>query len=121
MCTIGVVDGVVTFDDVREAAAVVAPQHGVNEMYAYGSVARGDNNADSDVDLIYSMGPGRKATAGAIMGLKDDLERLLGKDVSLMSKRALLFNAEHTPSGRLFYNAIRARSEEHTSELQSPQ
>ena len=108
MCTIGVVDGVVTFDDVREAAAVVAPQHGVNEMYAYGSVARGDNNADSDVDLIYGMGPGRKATAGAIMGLKDDLERLLGKDVSLMSKRALLFNAEHTPSGRLFYNAIRA-------------
>lgn len=54
------------------------------------------------------MSPGHKATAGTIMGLKVDLERHLGKDVSLMSKRALLFNAEHTPSGRLFYNAIRA-------------
>lgn len=101
-------DGVVTFDDVREAAGVVAPQHGVSEMYVYGSVTRGDNRIDSGVDLIYSMRPGRKATAGTIMGLKDDLERHLGKDVSLMSKRALLFNAEHTPSGRLFYNAIRA-------------
>mgnify|MGYP000080367848 CR=1 FL=1 len=95
-------------DDVREAAGVVAPQHGMSEMYVYGSVARRGNHIDSDVDLIYSMGPGHKATAGTIMGLKDDLERHLGKDVSLMSKRALLFNAEHTPSGRLFYNAIRA-------------
>ena len=32
-CTIGAMDGVVTFDDVREAASVVAPQHGVSEMY----------------------------------------------------------------------------------------
>lgn len=77
-------------------------------MYVYGSVARGDNHIDSDVNLIYSMGPRRKATASTIMGLKVDLERRLGKDVSLMSKRALLFNAEHTPSGRLFYNTIRA-------------
>lgn len=38
-CTMGVMDGVVTFDDVREAAGVVAPQHGVSEMYVYGSVA----------------------------------------------------------------------------------
>nr|WP_239453871.1 nucleotidyltransferase domain-containing protein [Bifidobacterium pullorum] len=73
-----------------------------------GSVARGGNHIDSDVDLIYSMGPEHKATAGTIMGLKDDLERHLGKHVSLISKRALLFNVEHTASGRLFYNAIRA-------------
>ena len=104
----GAMDGVVTFDDVCEAAGVIAPQHGVDEMYVSGSVARGDSHADSDVDLIYSLNPGRKATAGVIMGLKDDLERRLGKDVSLISKRTLLFNAEHTPSGRRFYDAIRA-------------
>ena len=98
---------ILTIEDVRKAAEPVARAHGVGEMYVYGSISRGDNNADSDVDLIYRLSPGKKATAGTILSLKDNLERRLGKEVSLLSLRSMLFNAEHSPSGRRFYDAIK--------------
>ncbi|OZG60101.1 nucleotidyltransferase [Bifidobacterium lemurum] len=98
---------VLTVEDVRRAVEPVARAHDVGEMYVYGSVSRGNNSADSDVDLVYRLSPGEKATVGTIIALKDDLERELGKEVSLLSLRTLLFNAEHSPSGRRFYDAIK--------------
>lgn len=98
---------VLTVDDVRKAAEPVARAYDVGEMYVYGSVSRGSNGTDSDVDLIYRLYPGKKATAGTVLSLKDSLERELGKKVSLLSLRTLLFNAEHSPSGRRFYDAIK--------------
>ncbi|WP_169276259.1 nucleotidyltransferase family protein [Bifidobacterium moraviense] len=98
--------GTLSLEQVRSAARRVAANHGVGAMYVYGSVARGDNGPFSDVDLVYRLNEGNKATAGAILSLKDDLESELGSPVSLLSMRTLLFNAEHTASGRRFYDAI---------------
>ena len=37
----------------RAVAAEIAQRHGVQDLYAYGSVARGDAHADSDVEQLY--------------------------------------------------------------------
>ncbi|PJM79940.1 hypothetical protein CUU80_02045 [Bifidobacterium scaligerum] len=96
-----------TLDQVRNVARRTAANHGVGEMYVYGSVARGDNGPHSDVDFIYRLNAGNKATAGVVLSLKDDLESELGSPVSLLSMRTLLFNAEHTASGKRFYDSIK--------------
>lgn len=98
-----------SLDDVRNAAARVAREHGVGEMYVYGSVARGNNRDDSDVDMIFKMKPGRKAAASTVLSIKDDLQRQLDEHrVSLLSLRTLLFNAEHSVSGQRFYESIKS-------------
>ncbi|MBT1165253.1 nucleotidyltransferase family protein [Bifidobacterium simiarum] len=99
--------GVLSLDQLRTVAQRTAPNHGVGEMYVYGSVSRGENGPHSDVDLIYRLDDNHRATAGAILSLKDDLEAGLGSPVSLLSQKTLLFNAEHTVSGRRFYDAIK--------------
>ena len=90
----------------RAVARDVAPAHHLESLYAYGSVARGDNRPDSDVDLIYSFSPGQPASASAIISLKNDLEQRLHSTVSLVSRNAVLWNARHSTSGALFYRSI---------------
>ena len=96
-----------TLSDVEKATQAFAAEHGVKEMYVYGSVSRGDAGPDSDVDLAYRLEEGEKATASTILSLKGSLERSLGVPVSLISLRTLQFNAEHSASGRRFYDSIR--------------
>ena len=92
----------------RTVAREVAPAHRLKALYAYGSVARGDNRPDSDVDLLYSFAPGQPATASAIISLKNDLEQRLHAKVSLVSHKAVLLNARRSTSGALFYQSIEA-------------
>ncbi|MCI1220066.1 MAG: nucleotidyltransferase domain-containing protein [Bifidobacterium sp.] len=95
-----------TLQEVENVAKRAAAGHGVSEMYVYGSVAKGVAGPDSDVDLIYRLAPEKKATAGVIMSLKDELEKGLGRPVSLLSMRAFEFNARLSPSGKRFYDAV---------------
>lgn len=95
-----------SLSDVEKVTRAFAKEHGVGEMYVYGSVSRGDSGPDSDVDLVYKLKDGEKATAGAILSLKDSLEKGLGVPVSLLSLRTLEFNAKHSESGRRFYESI---------------
>jgi predicted nucleotidyltransferase len=96
-----------TLSDVRHIAQASAKEHGVREMYVYGSVSRGDADSESDVDFVYQLEKGQKATAGVILSLKESLERGFGKPVSLLSMRVLKLNAEHSKSGKMFYDSIR--------------
>ncbi|MFD4434127.1 nucleotidyltransferase family protein [Nocardia sp. NPDC058497] len=62
--------------------------YGVTELAVFGSVARGDERQDSDVDLLYVRGP--NAVRGlAFFGLEEDLEKLLGTHVDLVPKNGL--------------------------------
>ncbi|KAE8128809.1 nucleotidyltransferase domain-containing protein [Bifidobacterium tibiigranuli] len=95
-----------TLQEVESVAKRAAESHGVKEMYVYGSVAKGSSGLNSDVDLIYRLAPEKKATAGVIMSLKDELEKGFGRPVSLLSMRTFEFNAKHSPSGKRFYDAV---------------
>lgn len=84
-------DGGVTLEELerlRPAIARLCGEYGVTELLVFGSTARGDASADSDVDLLYVRGP--NAVRGlAFFGLQEDLEALLQRPVDLVSKDGL--------------------------------
>lgn len=66
---------------VREAVA----QHHGRDAYVIGSVARGDDTPDSDVDLMITFDDGTDLVD--VLDLTDELERLLGIKVDVVSGR----------------------------------
>lgn len=60
--------------------------YGVNGLCVFGSVARGDNKQDSDVDILVDMPP----KVLLLSSLKDYLESLLGCPVDLIRRHARL-------------------------------
>lgn len=76
-----------TVDDLRSIVAPIAAQHGVDCVYLFGSYARGEANANSDVDLRIDKG----ALKGlfALGALYSDLEDGLGKELDLLTTGSL--------------------------------
>lgn len=67
-----------------EATPYIKSEFGVRSMYLFGSVARGDNRADSDVDLFVDMPP----KALKVIALKQFLQELLGVAVDLVRRNS---------------------------------
>lgn len=65
----------------------VAERYGFSRLAVFGSAARGDDRADSDVDLIVQ--PPASATLSDLVCLEETLEIILGRDVDLVSYRGL--------------------------------
>ena len=62
-------------------------QFGVKTLAIFGSAARNEAGPDSDVDVLVEFtGPG---TFDRYMGLKEFLENLLGREVDLVTRKAL--------------------------------
>ncbi|WP_239313828.1 MULTISPECIES: nucleotidyltransferase family protein [unclassified Frankia] len=75
--------------DLRDSQiAEVCRRYGVAELSVFGSVARGEDTDGSDVDLLYVLAP--DSTLGfEIVDLRDDLEKIVGRHVDLVSKSRL--------------------------------
>jgi len=71
----------------REQIFEIAVRHGVTRIRVFGSVARGDDRSDSDVDLLVQAGP--KTTPWFPGGLVAELETLLGRPVQVVTERGL--------------------------------
>ncbi len=71
----------------REEILRIATHHGARNLRVFGSVARGDAGADSDLDLLVDMDPGRSLFD--MGGLLMDLQDLLGCTVDIVSERGL--------------------------------
>ena|SRR5690349_23936704 len=65
----------------------IAARHGASNVRVFGSVARGDATAASDVDLIVQFERGRSLFDHG--GLIADLEDLLGVKVDVVSERGM--------------------------------
>jgi predicted nucleotidyltransferase len=66
----------------------IANQHGAYNVRIFGSVARGEETEQSDIDFLvdYDLD---KITPWFPMGLIEDLEALLGKKVDLVTAKSL--------------------------------
>lgn len=64
-----------------------AADHGASNVRVFGSATRGESNPGSDVDLLVEMEPGRSLLD--LVGLWQDLEELLGKQVEVLSDRGV--------------------------------
>lgn len=65
----------------------LAAQYGATDIRVFGSVARGDADESSDIDLLVRMTPGRSVFD--IGGLLMDLQDLLGRRVDVVTERGL--------------------------------
>ena len=71
----------------REDILRIAARHGASNVRVFGSLARGDARADSDVDLLVSLEKGRSLfDLGALL---EDLKTLLGRDVDVVTEKGL--------------------------------
>jgi uncharacterized protein len=67
----------------REEILGSAAEHGASNVRVFGSMARGESDASSDVDLLVEMEPGRSLLD--LVGLWQDLEDMLGTHVDVLS------------------------------------
>ncbi len=71
----------------RDEILRIAAKHRARNICIFGSVARGDANPESDIDLLVEVGPTTSSRFPA--GLILDLEKLLGRPVEVVTDRGL--------------------------------
>ena len=73
----------------RNSAVIreIAARHGATHVRVFGSFARGTQQADSDLDLLVDLEPGRSVLD--LVAVKQDLEDLLGRRVDVVTARSL--------------------------------
>lgn len=71
----------------REAILRIAAGRGARNLRIFGSVARGDNDEQSDVDFLVDLDPGRSLLD--LERLRRDLAQLLEAKVDVISSRGL--------------------------------
>jgi uncharacterized protein len=71
----------------REDILRVASKRGASNVRVFGSVARGEADAKSDIDLLVDLEPGRSLFD--LGGLLMDLQDLLGRKVDVVTERGL--------------------------------
>jgi uncharacterized protein len=71
----------------RNAILEIAARHGARHVRVFGSVARGEADEKSDIDLLVELDAGRTLLDHAALIL--DLEALLHRKVDVASVRAL--------------------------------
>jgi uncharacterized protein len=79
---------VLTLDDLRarrDEIVRIAAGRGAHNVRVFGSVARGEEQVNSDIDLLVDMEPGR--TALDLSELILDLEEALGRNVDVVPNR----------------------------------
>ncbi|PXY32648.1 hypothetical protein BAY60_01675 [Prauserella muralis] len=71
----------------RRTVLELAAQRGARNVRVFGSVARGEDTADSDIDLLMDLDD--NVGLVALAGLKRELAELLGVDVDVVPASTL--------------------------------
>jgi hypothetical protein len=73
----------VNLQDKRQDILRIAASYGARNVRLFGSVARGEDHPDSDLDLLVEMESGRSLLD--LVGLGQDLEDLLHRRVDVLT------------------------------------
>lgn len=71
----------------RDDILRICARYGARNVRIFGSVARGEDDERSDIDLVVELEPGRSLFD--LGGLQYELERLLGCHVDVVTERGL--------------------------------
>jgi len=79
------------FDELREKILPVLLPYEVKQLAVFGSVVRGEDTADSDIDILVEFEEPRKKPLGLLtwVRLERELSERLGRKVDLVSSRGL--------------------------------
>lgn len=72
----------------RDQILKIAQRHGATDVRVFGSVARGEAQPGSDLDLLVRWDYTRMSAWGGV-GLDQELQQLLGRPVDIISENAL--------------------------------
>jgi predicted nucleotidyltransferase len=76
--------------DIPEAKlAEICRRHRVRELSLFGSAARGEMRADSDIDMLVDYSSDARPSLLDLIAMKNELSDLLGRPVDLGVKRAV--------------------------------
>jgi predicted nucleotidyltransferase len=64
-------------------------QRGICHAALFGSVARGDNRPDSDIDILVEFDPDAHVTVFDYVGIKDFIAALFSEPVDVIDREAL--------------------------------
>lgn len=90
-----------TVNEIRDIVKPVADQYGIEEIWLFGSYARGEATEKSDVDLLvrYKKGLGLK-----FVGFVCDLEEALGLHVDVLTIDSLYLSSQRKSLSSLIKN-----------------
>jgi uncharacterized protein len=71
----------------RKEILKLADKHGMTNIKIFGSVARGEDRPDSDIDFLVTVEPGRSLTDRCAFW--NDLEDLLERKVDVLNEKGL--------------------------------
>jgi uncharacterized protein len=77
-----------TLQEKREQVLEVAAKHGAFNVRVFGSVVRGEDTPESDIDFLIDYDP-EKVTPWFPGGLLMDLQDLLGRKVDVLTERGI--------------------------------
>lgn len=77
-----------TLQEQREQVLDVAAKHGAFNVRVFGSVVRGEDTPDSDIDFLIDYDP-QKVTPWFPGGLLMDLQDLLGRKVDVLTEKGI--------------------------------
>jgi len=80
----------ITLDDLRkerEQIKKVAQKHGASNIRVFGSISRGEERPESDIDFLVDFEADRSLFD--LVRLKLELEELLGHEVDLVTEKAM--------------------------------
>jgi hypothetical protein len=83
----GSTDKIYTVEEIKDIVTPIAESHGVSKVYLFGSYARREATAKSDVDIWIDRGKVR--TLFALGGLYADLEEQLHKSIDIITDDAM--------------------------------
>lgn len=76
-----------TIDEVKQKSVPILERHGVSYAAVFGSVSRGEDNSQSDVDILVRFD--RPTGLFEYMRLINDLEEKLSKKVDVVTEQSL--------------------------------
>jgi predicted nucleotidyltransferase len=71
----------------RHQLLQIAAKHGINKLYVFGSVARGESNDVSDIDFLIEMD--ENASAFGVGAFQYEVQQLLGINIDVIPTFAL--------------------------------
>lgn len=78
-----------TIDEIREIVTPIAKKHGLKAVYLFGSYARGEATAESDVDVLIDRAGSTIKSLFDLGALYNDLTESIGKSVDIVTLDAL--------------------------------
>jgi hypothetical protein len=76
-------------EDVRRRLRGFCERHRIRRLDVFGSVARGQASADSDVDLLVTLDESRPVSTAELLEMAGEAEELVGAPVDFVLRRSL--------------------------------